>query len=169
MKKRTIISIIIVFVLVLLGTMIYVLKPASLEEPPEIRVTYAGKEITYSVGKNHWNNAVYDRMDVLQYVLTKSSGSGPVSVPEGETIEIEILGKMPLAYTLTEEVIDASGEIAPWDSRKDIPIKFKNGKGSFVLSESDAASGEEEQRGFRLTCKWGKNDCEYGFVITVEK
>lgn len=169
MKKRTIISIIIAFVLVLIGTMIYVLKPASLKEPPEIRVTYAGKEITYSVGKNEWNGAMYDRLDVLQQVQAKSSGSGLTLVPAGETIDIEFLGKVPLAYTLTEEVIDASGEIVPQDSRTDIPIQFKNGKGSFVLSESDADSSEEEKRGFRLTCKWGTNECEYGFVITVEK
>jgi hypothetical protein len=71
---------------------------------------------------------------------------------------------MPLnKYTLREDITT--------------PITFSNRKGTFELDMHPAvflSSNSEDylpgktMRGFKLTCSWGDNQCEYGFIIRTD-
>ena len=160
MKKRNAIAGIIILIMLFVGASVSQLACPS--EPPEICITAAGQELYYTVGKNEWNGKKYDRIDVLVEILTSSLGSAVSYVPEGETVEIEFLGKAPDSYELTKEWAANQGE-----SRVEVPINFQNKKGSFIHSEPDLAEGDDITLiGYRLICRWGKNECEYGFMIS---
>lgn len=170
MKKRKMISVILVIVIILIGAIIFIVQPFGPKEPPKIRVTISGRELNYSVGKNEWNGSKYDRLDVVQQVMTMSSGPENIKVSEGETINIEFLGKAPKSYTLTAEIIEDSGELTHKESRKNVPINFKSKKGTFTFSDFGLDHFEDGKLiGFRLLCEWGRNNCEYGVVVQIDK
>lgn len=163
MKKQKITMIgILVAAVILIGGMIYFFHPFAPKEPPKIRITFQGQELYYAVGKNEWNGNKYDRLDVLTQVAYSSVGR--VYVPDGETVEIEFLGKAPTSYTLTKELFTDDPE------RTEVPIDFHKKKGSFIHSTSDIKNIDDATCvGYRLTCQWGRNSCEYGFVICKEE
>lgn len=170
MKKRNIIIGSILFILLLAGGLFVFLKKSAPAEPPEIRVTVAGKEIPCELGKNKWKGAVYDRLDVLYAFLRDYSENDISQFQYGDTVEIEFLGKEPETFKLFEESVNVGGDLINPDDRKEIPIELKDHKASFVLSEDTRTNDEiEKLHGFRLMCCWGENSCEYGFVICIAK
>lgn len=170
MKKRNIIVGIILVIVLLAGGIFILSKKSSPAEPPEIRVTVAGDEIHCELGKNKWNGAVYDRLDVLYAFLKNYSENDMPQFQYGDTVEIEFLGEEPEQFILVEEIVIEGGDLINPDDRKEIPIEFKDHKASFTLSEDTLTNDEiENLHGFRLICSWGKNSCEYGFVLQIEK
>jgi len=78
----------------------------------------------------------------------------------------------------TDSVLNESGVIK-YTTREDItiPFTFSNRKGAFMLEMNPAvflSSNSEDylpgktMRGFRLTCSWGENQCEYGFITRTD-
>lgn len=56
------------------------------------------------------------------------------------------------------------------DLRKTIPITFENGKASFVFSKADLDGWANDKKvGYRLLCRWGDNECEFGFVVYIKE
>ncbi|MFA7674416.1 MAG: hypothetical protein WCY62_11250, partial [Clostridia bacterium] len=78
--------------------------------------------------------------------------------------------------TLTDCCLDEDGTQRFYYTQ-DIELEFIGKKASFSLLEnmatlvssipSDYEAGSQI-RGFRMTCKWGDNECEYAFVVLTD-
>ena len=148
-------------------------KLKSPNVPPKVSITSNNIEIPYVIGKNIWNGAIYDREDNLQFIMKDNTEETLKYIPIGQEIEIVFEGFYPDSVELVDQVIDNSRNEIFSNSSKDISINFDNGKGSFkldnhyatLLSSNSKTFEKGILRGFRLTCKWGENECEYSFVI----
>ena len=148
-------------------------KLKSSNEPPKVSIISNNIDIPYVIGKNIWNGAIYDREDNLQVIMKDNTEETLKYIPIGQGIEIVFEGVNPDSVELVDQVIDNSGNEMFTNSSKIISINFENGKCSFNLDDHYATllSSNSETfekgvlRGFRLTCKWGENECEYSFVI----
>lgn len=150
MEKRNMKTRMFIASVIFLGVIICIFLQFFPKEPPKIRVTFQGEEISYAVGKNEWNGSKYDRLDVLTEVALSSVGR--IYVPEGESVEIEFMGKAPKSYTLTKELYGDD------QKRTEVSIHFQNKKGSFVHTTSDLKDIDDSTIfvGYRLTCQWGE-------------
>jgi hypothetical protein len=180
-KKHTRVAVIlsVVLVLVVSGTAIALGagRADTPGEPPAITVKSGQYSIDWTVGKNKWNGAVYDRLDVFQDLMPRyRSVSNLPYVKNGELITIAINGTVPDSVTLTEHILSSNG------NRKynidgmtyDVSFGILNRVGTFTLTPNYATglssfSGDYEPgntiKGYSLICTWGNNECEYGFII----
>ncbi len=147
-------------------------------EPPEISIKVGDKEVGYVVGLNQWDGAIYDREDTFLTIMKEGSDIEVPYAHLGEIIEIVFKGATPDKYELKDYILMENGLIK-YTEKEGIerPIELTNGKATFELDMHWAAflsshSKDYEQgrtfRGFRLTCSWGNNECEYGFVIRTD-
>ncbi|MDF1618635.1 hypothetical protein [Petrocella sp. FN5] len=145
-------------------------------KPPEIRISTESDHIDYSVGLNYWDNAVYDRIDNFDAIMDSEMASQIQYVALGEVIEITFeKNQVPDEVRLYDYVLDEKGR--PKYSSKEIlqrEIAIEDGTGSFILeghmatmlsSSSDDYLSGKSIRGFKLICRWGEDECEYGFII----
>ena len=151
-------------------------KAQEPEAFPAIKVSSGGVEISTVIGKNRLNGAVYDREPTLRHLMSRCAPSDLVHVQNGETIAITFEGTAPDTATLTEHIINADGSMK-YESEYSgtvIDIVFTDGKGSFTLEPNfatvlssdgaDYAPGAT-LKGYRLTCDFGDDQCEYAFAI----
>lgn len=147
-------------------------------EPPEIIIMADDTQIGYVVGLNKWNRAVYDRENTFETIMKEESKIEIPYIKSGTIIEIKVKGRVPDTVELRDSVLNESGVIK-YTTREDItiPFTFSNRKGAFMLEMNPAvflSSNSEDYlpgktiRGFRLTCSWGDNQCEYGFIIRTD-
>lgn len=150
-------------------------KNVNMLVPPKISITTAGTEINYVVGLSQWNNAIYDREGTFQTIMQGKSKTDLPYIKLNQEFQIAFNGTAPDSVKLEDYILQPNGN-ARYSEREvqTIPIELKNGQGSFVLNANPAAflssaSSDYEPgasiRGFRLTCQWGKNECEYAFII----
>lgn len=146
------------------------------EEPPELRVTVNSFEIMDVMGKNTWNNAKYDREDMFK--VFASGNEELLYVPLGERIVMEFPGRTPDAVKLEDYVLDKDGNITYTDGKINVvDIQMLGNKVEFDLIKNNAVylssissdyEAGESIRGFRLTCSWGKDECEYAFMLRTD-
>lgn len=146
-------------------------------EPPAIQVTANGTDIPTAVGLNIWNGAIYDRIGTFQMIAHAHSEFPYIAL--GTQIEIRLDGEMPDQYELCDYVLTADGSFKyeTYVSLDPIPFELADGAGSFklpgnVMTMLSSNSADYEQgasiRGFMLTCFWGENSCEYGFMLRTD-
>lgn len=146
-------------------------------EPPKILISSNNIDIPYIIGKNIWNGSIYDRIDNFQAIMKDTTEEKLMYIPIGQEIQIEFEDFIPESVELIDDIIDNSGNVMFINSGKAISINIDNGKGSFNLDEHYATLFSSNSntfengvlRGFRLTCKWGENECEYSFVIKTSE
>lgn len=152
-------------------------KLKSPNDPPKISITSNDIDIPYVIGKNIWNGGIYDRLDNFQAIMKDNTEETLNFIPIGEKINIVFEDFIPESIELVDEVIDNSGNVMFANSSKAISINLDNGKGSFniddhyatLLSSTSDTFENGVLRGFRLTCIWGDNECEYSFIIKTSK
>jgi len=167
MKK----SIAYIFVTILFASL---LTSCSMNRPPDITVTADKEEIDWIVAKNEWDGAMYDREDTFISLFKQYDGF--LYFPIGTEIEIEFKGQIPDTVTLTDCCLDEDGTQRFYYTQ-DIELEFIGKKASFSLPEnmatlvssipSDYEAGSQI-RGFRMICTWGRNECEYAFVLLTD-
>ncbi len=132
------------------------------QEPPDLRVTVNSSEIMEAMGKNTWNNAKYDREDTFK--VFASENEELLYVPMGERIVMEFPGKAPDAVKLQDYVMDRDGNVRLADGEVNaVDIQLLGNKVEFDLTKNYEPGASI--RGFRLTCSWGKDECEYAFML----
>ncbi len=148
----------------------------SPEEPPKLTIAIGDKQLDYVVAKNQWNDAKYDREDTFKTILKKGSESEIPYIEIGNTATISFANNPPSKFTISDVLIDKNGNQIYSDKEIiNIPIKLKNGKGSFEIKKH-LASGlssyyledKTDIRGFRMIATWGENECEYTFIIRTD-
>lgn len=125
-----------------------------------------------------WNRHVYDRESTFDTIMNENSNIEIPYIELGTKIKIEIKGRVPDRIELTDSVLRENGTVK-YSYREDqiIPFTFSNRKGTydldihpavFLSSNSEDYLPGKTMRGFRLTCSWGENKCEYGFIIRTD-
>ena len=145
------------------------------DEPPSITVMAGDISIGWQVGKNEWNGSIYDRMDNFHRIMSQTSFDDLPYVGNGETITIQFAGDVPESYTLTEYILRDTGDMKYNIPGMECVISFdSDGFGAFFVEPNFAtglSSNSEDYlpgntiKGYRLVCRWGRNVCEYGFII----
>lgn len=171
----------VVSLILILSAAVYSQSQLAEPTPPKIVVTVNGKVIDYVVGINEWDGAVYDRLDTFHTIMKVDSG---IEIPYvklgklGKLVKIEFMETAPANTKLYDALLKRDGSNKYADRVTiDVPVKFVNGKFSFNLEPQMASKLSSNSadyldgntlRGFRLICTWGKNKCEYAFVISTD-
>ncbi len=175
MKKLKSTIILIFIVCILLGGYFYISDKSPLE-PPDIIITIGDKQIEYVVGKNEWNGAKYDREDTFKTILKNNLVSELPYIELGSIAKIKFSKNPPSKLVISDIFIDENGNQVYTDKEiVNIPVKLKNGKASFEINmhfASGLSSYYVEDkiviRGFRIIATWGRNECEYAFIIRTD-
>jgi len=166
-QKKPIPYFVIWLLLVMAILLFFLLRYASgtlfAKEPPTITISGGGQELSWVVAKNQWNGSVYDREPT--FVCYERAGLLPSQLERDASITVTMGGSIPDKVTLREYSL-APSEASAFGSIQhlsDIIFYFNGKSGSFTLPQSDTSP----LRGYLLTCTWGQNTCEYGFVVQV--
>ncbi|MGM9974573.1 MAG: hypothetical protein ACI33K_11100 [Clostridiaceae bacterium] len=145
----------------------------SPEEPPEISIIAGNVSLPWVVGLNKWDGAIYDREDTFKDFFNKNNEV--IELELGTKITIDFKDHEPDEVVVEEYILKDNGEqFSEGSEPKDIEgITFKGDKMTFVLEESSEVPSEAVingyiMRGFRVTCTWGENECEYAIVVKVK-
>ena len=177
-KKAPVILVVMAVALVgLLSLGLSINRTMPPSEPPEIAVRGAGQDIPWAMGKNSWNNADYDREDLLVQLMDEHSRDSLPVVHNGQAVTIKFQGSAPRSWTLTEYILRDNG--APkynLSGHKEYALRFpflsragrfkieSNWATAFSSSSLDYLAGNT-LKGYRLVCHWGENSCEYAFIL----
>lgn len=145
--------------------------------PPGIEVTAGGSTIPWTVGIDRWNGAIVDRLDGLEVLIEQGHAFPYIAL--GETIHIRLTsGQAPDKATLRDGLLRQDGSPTYNEqSTGNVPITFQGREASFVLEANPGAWLSSQSadyapgatvRGFRLTCSWGDNVCEYAFILRTD-
>lgn len=143
--------------------------------PPELTFMYLDISIEPVLGMKQWHGAKVDRQDTLVAFMDKHLLEDMLYVKNGESIEIQVGGSLPDEMSLMEVIVGEDGR-ALYTYREDklLPIEVTDEVASFRIEENMAAMLSSQTstyepggllRGYQLTCSWGDNACEYGFVV----
>ncbi len=142
----------------------------SPKEPPEISITAGNVSLPWVVGLNKWDGAIYDREDTFKDFFNKNNEV--IELELGTKITIDFKDHEPDEVVVEEYILKDNGEqFSEGSEPKDIEgITFKGDKMTFSLEESSEVPSEAVingyiMRGFRVTCTWGENECEYAIVV----
>ena len=169
------INYVMVFI-VLLSLLLYGCTSQQLpEEPPEISIAIGDIEIEYVVGKNKWDNKIFDREDTFQTILKNGSGIEIPYIEAGEIATINFMNYSPSSIKIYDILIDEGGRPIYTDREAiSIPVKIIDAKCSFEINKHMASylssvyiEGQTYLRGYRIIASWGENECEYGFIINT--
>jgi hypothetical protein len=149
----------------------------SQQEPSKITVTIGDKELQYVTAKNKWKGRVYDREDTFKTMMKEASGFEIPYFEIGTNVVIDFKKYPPEKFTVSDILLNKDGNKMYSSIRPiSIPFKLKNGKYSFqinknmeTLLDSNWVTNKTYSRGFRLTASWGKNECEYAFIVKTDR
>jgi len=146
------------------------------EEPPSITVRSGSTEIDWVVGKNIWNNSIYDRLDNFQWIMRDTVIDELPYIQNGETITIVFDSRIPDSVALTEHLLRGNGDekynISGMEC--EVTLDASDSRASFTIETNWATALSSDSgdyapggtiKGYRLVCRWGDNECEYGFII----
>ena len=169
MKKRFFLAAIVLLVALFAGC------SAKLSGPPQIVITVGKVNVDSVVGLIRWNASVYNREDTYRAIMKGKTRTELPYIQLNEEIQIDFKGAAPDTVELRDYILNADGSIKYTEKEINIiPIKFKDKQCSFTLAPNPAAFLSSDTsdyepgatiRLFRLTCKWGENECEYAFII----
>ncbi len=153
-------------------------SPRTPNEPPNISITIDDQEVDYVIGKNIWNGAIYDRQDTFIVILEEGSNITPPYVELGKRAVIDFGNYPPDTLKIQDYILNENGH-SKYTYREILEItpKIKKGKVSFDIGQHWAASLSSNSadyekgaviRGFRITCSWNDNACEYAFIIKTD-
>ncbi len=148
------------------------------DEPPEITIKSGSTEIFYVVGKNIWNGSIYDREDNFIAQKERIFNRDMPYIKNGAKISVSFGRHKPHSIVLSEIILDEHGS-AKWrtdEHVKTYELSFPplGSTGTFTIEPNYATtlsshSADHEAgntiKGYRMVCSWGKNECEYAFVI----
>lgn len=148
------------------------------DSPPKIVVKTAKGEASYAVRLLQWNGKEYQDETDFQTITNQETKPTIPYIPLKDEVVIEFQGEMPKEATLnnrilTREYLPRYGEKITQENAITIQnqqITFQQiGNVASGLSSNlaDYQPGAVLQ-GYVLRCKWGKNECEYLFIIRTD-
>lgn len=167
-KITLLIALAILIILLITGC-----SPKPPKEPPELKITIGDKKINYVVAKNKWNGSMFDREDTFHTLMKENSVDDIPYIEIGEKAAVSFVSNPPDEFKVSDVLICENGdEMYSYKEIINVPVKYKNGKYYFVINKHLASAlssyyveDKIDIRGFRMIASWGKNECEYAFVI----
>ena len=150
------------------------IKNTPLDEPPALIVQSGNMGIGWVVGKNKWNGSVYDRPDDLQCLMADKTIDDLDYVKNGEQITFKFDGIAPDSFVLTEYILRENGDAKYNIYGMEYDICSNPGGHVFTVKPNYATAFSSSSwdyapgntiKGYRLVCSWGRNECEYAFII----
>lgn len=152
----------LVFMLSLLALLLRSLASQTTSGPPDITVKVGEQQLGWVVRTEAWKGTEYQEDPVF-----RAYGRDivmPSQAAAGETVSVSI-NAAPDEVTLKEYALSAD-EGSPFGSAeflREHVFYFTGRSGTFLLPEP----GDSPVRGYVLSCAWGEDRCEYGFVIQI--
>ena len=147
-------------------------------EPPNITVRYGQATIAWQVNRTDWGCSTSSPQNDFAGLLSESEIGDLIQINNGETITIAFDGKVPDSVTLTEFILNESGEVLFNVVGMDYDISFGglSREGSFAVQPNYATVFEfgyypgsffpgRTIKGYALTCHWDGSMCIYSFVV----
>ncbi|MBU3142532.1 hypothetical protein KPL50_03140 [Clostridium sp. CF012] len=146
------------------------------QEPPKLTITIGDKGLQYVTVKNKWDGAIYDRKNTFQSILKEDSSIETPYFEFGKIVVINFKNNPPDKFTISDILIDKNGSKRYFTPIINIPFELKDGKYSFEIKKNIEAELDSYFvpnmtyfRGYRITASWGKNECEYAFIIKTAR
>lgn len=166
---------ILILMLILIFMFSVACSDESINTPPEITIKVGETNINYIIGLSTWDGEDYDREDTFNTIIKNDYESLPY-IKLFSKIKFYFDEKViPEKMVIYEYVLDGNGK-SEYVNRE-VLFNMDNGNGSFILdtqieklvsSDSIDDVPDATVRGFRLICTWGKNECEYAFIIRTD-
>lgn len=169
--KRIVLIICIILAIVTVGC------SHKFDHLPEITVTSDSGIIGCATSILKWGEVTNESENIFAKILE----DGPVELPYirlGERIYIQFNENPPDSAVMYDKLItEYGGNVYDERVTNEIPLVFQDGELSFVLeahfasnlsSDSESYKDGNTIRGFKIVCKWGEDECEYGFVIRTD-
>ena len=147
----------------------------SVTEPPEIKIIAGNSEMAYVVEKITWNGEKIEEEDRFISLMQNQTVTDLAYIKLNETMQFEFDGKAPDSLSLTDQILNQDGSVKYTEKEtRTVSLQEKNGGWECTLGVNPAVhlssnSADYEAgatiRGFRLLCVWGKNECEYVFIL----
>ena len=149
------------------------------KEIPNISISIGEQDIPYVSGPNVWNRKAYDRKDLFKTILDKSSASEIPYIRLDKIAKVDFGENPPEKIEILDSLINEFGDLRFAEKVSIVSIipKINGGEYSFELNKTIASALSSDifsyqpgntLRGYRLLCSWGKNKCEYAFVIKTD-
>ncbi len=146
-------------------------------QPPAFAVTAGEIALPSMIGLNVWDGAMVKRGDTLEDLARENPDIPYVYL--GTEIVFTIDGPAPDSMVLRDYLLRADGTEKYWvdDPQNEVAFTFEDGVGRFdllgstmTLLSSNSADYEPGNTiwGFKLTCSWGENECEYAFILRTD-
>lgn len=171
MKKSPVLVLSVIFAVLLFSACNKNGTGIKSENAPEIKVTAEDKNISWVLGLNKWDGSVYDRKDNFSVYFEKFTADDLVFLNRESVIQIEF-DRRPDSFTLKDYVLRDNGELMFGNEMVQTvtEIDGEGNKISFTLGDNiseflSSAIHEYFIRGFKLTCRWGEDECEYAFAV----
>ncbi len=131
------------------------------KEPSEITITSNTEALSWIMEKNTWNKTSYEHDST--FICYEQAGLMPNIVTEGAEIKITMGGSIPDSVTLREYSLSSNERSIFGESEllRELVFYFGVKSGTFTIPTDT----DHPVRGYLLTCTWGENTCEYGFVV----
>lgn len=151
-------------------------KSEVIKEAPKIILTAGDTTIGYISGVQPVNGEIKDASGSFRNIMQGDSEITAPYIKLGDKINAKFSGDMPKRVTLKDYILDDKGNITYGEKlAKDVPIKRDKNSYSFKLERNPAqflsskfTPDSPVIRGFRLSCTWGEQVCEYDFVIKTD-
>lgn len=165
--------------------------------PPEISISIDGLSINYTVKATKWNgksiifnnnDAFKEIIDKEQFIPTYNLGSifndslklesdKLVDTLNTRAVKIDFGNSIPEAITVQDYMLDQNGHKRYSNMpQKEVAVAiYDNSRIEFGLSQHMAYFLSSDSRDyiknwyrlFRITCKWGENECVYVFMVNT--
>lgn len=170
MKPKIIITILVLILITLIACTTHPIAP------PEILVTSEGQAVDTITNPTQWISGDTTEIGDFTLFFSDASDLDVLYLKLDVEIEIEFPEGQPDSYNMTDRFIREDGNYKYDDKVTQIvDIEFVDDVGLFILDRNLSFSShfkdyepEATLRGFRLTCHFGDNVCEYLFVIRTD-
>lgn len=145
--------------------------------PPKILVDCNGIELPSIVALSRWDNTYYARPSVFSSIMSNTSIEELPYIRNGELIKVKVDGRVPINISIMKYFLREDGSIIMgpsgtggynslymFASPKTYTLNPYGTRTTSKVTESEFGA----IIGFSITCTWGNNECEYGFIVLAD-
>jgi len=155
----------ILWLLLFAGILLWLLwryaLPDTNQEPPTITFSAGTEQMAWVMEKDQWNGTAYDHIGIFDSY--ERAGLLPSQAAANAVVTVRLGGNRPDEAVLeTYRFVPGGASAYGQAEQTDVYSLYFSGKSATFTLPAEAGVC-----GFRLTCRWGGNECEYGIVVQL--
>lgn|GEM_PF-5183608 len=175
--KRTKIALVAFALVILLSGWFVNSRVVPPKTPPRLIVECNGIELPSIVVLNRWNNIYYACPSVFSSIMSETSVEELPYIEYGERIKVRVDGRVPIDISINKWFLKEDGSILHGPSgtgEYNSLYMFANPRTYSLNPYSTRTTSEVTESefgaivGYSITCTWGNNTCEYGFIVLAD-